>query len=82
MQSAMYPCPYTTGALTLPYGVRTNISIQDLVASGVFLFMTSGTPARRHSTHFLIPFCHKTALEPYHTSGMQGGGDMTPPRDF
>lgn len=83
MQLAMFPWPCMTGTLILQCGVRTNILIQDLVASAVFSFTTSGNPIKRHSTHFFVPSFHKTpGLELYHTLGMQGGGDMTPSHDF
>lgn len=83
MQSAMFPWPYMTGTLILQCGARTNISIQVLAVSAVFLSMTSGNPIKRHSTRFFAPSCYKNAgLELYHTLGMQGGGDTTPSRDF
>lgn len=83
MPSEIFPWPYMTGTLISRCGARTNILIQGLVVSAVFSFTTSGNAMKRHSTHFLILSGDKIAgLEFFHTLGMQGGGDMTPPRDF
>lgn len=54
MQSEMFPWPCTTGMSISPYGVRTSISIQGLVASADCSCTRNGKPASHPSTH--VPF--------------------------